>query len=220
MTDGVDLQTVSSVLRAHLGLYRWRAPVYQATMLEALRSCWGEGDRRVLDVGGGTGVIAQTISDLFPVDRVVSVDVEDRFLPTLTIEHAAFDGRRLPFADGEFDCVVFNNVIHHVQPQDRVALLRECRRVAPTGAVFVKDHLAETRLDHLRLTALDAIGNVPFHGMIKANYLSLADWRALAADAGYAISSTTSSTYRRGLVGAVFPNDLEVLMRWDSLDAG
>ena len=219
MTDGVDLQTVSTILRAHLGLYHWRRPVYQATMLEALRSCWGEGDRRVLDVGGGTGVIAQAISELFPVDRVVSVDVEDRFLPTLTIEHAIFDGRRLPFADGEFDCVVFNNVIHHVQPRDRAPLLRECRRVAPTGAVFIKDHLAQTLLDHLRLTALDAIGNAPFSGMIRADYLSLAEWRSLAAETGYAISSTTSSTYRRGLVGAIFPNALEVLMRWDSLDA-
>ena len=217
MTDGVDLQTVSAVLRAHLKLYRWRAPVYQATMLAALRAAWSEKDRRVLDVGGGTGVIAQAIQDLFPVDRVVSVDVEDRFLPTLTVEHSTYDGRRLPFEDGAFDCIVFNNVIHHVRPADRVPLLRECRRVAPRGAMFIKDHLARSPLDHWRLWALDAIGNVPFHGMVKASYLSPADWERLAAEAGYAITSRTASTYRRWPLAAIFPNALEILMRWDSV---
>jgi len=171
----------------------------------------------VLDVGGGTGVIAQAISDLFPVDHVVSVDVEDRFAPTLTVEHRTYDGRRLPFEDGAFDCIVFNNVIHHVLPDDRVPLLRECRRVAPRGAMFIKDHLAVSRLDHWRLTALDAIGNVPFHGMVKAEYLSPSQWAVLAADAGYAVTSRTSSIYRRGPFAAIFPNTLEVLMRWDSL---
>ncbi len=35
---------------------------------------------------GGTGIIGQTIKTLFPLDRVVSVDTENRFLPGLDIE--------------------------------------------------------------------------------------------------------------------------------------
>ena len=136
MTISTDV--VADVLSRHLPVYRLRRPVYQAVMLEALRRLWRPSYRRVLDIGGGTGVIAQAVAELFEVDRVVSIDVEDRFLPSLSIEHRTYDGRTLPFADDAFDCVLFNNVIHHVETQDRAPLLAECRRVAPRGALLIK----------------------------------------------------------------------------------
>lgn len=210
----VSLKTVAQILSRHLPVYRIRKPVYQATMLSALLRLWGSEPRRVLDVGGGTGVIAQVINDLFPVTSVSSVDVEDRFLDTLTIATATFDGRTLPFGDESFDCVVFNNVIHHVERGDRDHLLRECKRVAPQGAVFIKDHLATGRLDHLRLWALDVIGNVPFHGMVKAKYLTPGDWQSLAEASGYRIEASESGTYRRGPLALLFPNRLETTMKW------
>ncbi len=212
----IDTERVADVLSHHLPVYRLRRPVYQAVMLEALRRLWRPQYRRVLDVGGGTGVIAQAVSELFDVDQVVSVDVEDRFLPSLTVEHRTYDGRTLPFADGAFDCVLFNNVIHHVQIQDRVPLLTECRRVAPAGALLIKDHLAAGAIDHLKLTALDVIGNAPFSGMIKASYLEAAQWRALAQASGYRIAESASGPYRGALFGALFPNRLETTMRWEA----
>ena len=210
----VTLGSVSEVLQPHVPLYRWRKPVYQTAMLATLQCLWEPRYRRVLDVGGGTGVIAQAIRRLFPVDRVASVDVEDRFLPGLDVETATFDGRRLPFDDASFDCVVFNNVIHHVLPQHRAPLLRECRRIAPAGGVLIKDHLAAGPLDHLRLMALDAIGNVPFHGMVRARYLSRSAWRELAEASGYDIVAAKPAIYRGGAFAALFPNTLETTMKW------
>jgi ubiquinone/menaquinone biosynthesis C-methylase UbiE len=207
---------VADVLARHLPVYRLRRPVYQAVMLEALRRLWRPQYRRVLDIGGGTGVIAQAVAELFDVDQVVSIDVEDRFLPSLTIEHRTYDGRALPFADGAFDCVLFNNVIHHVEIADRVPLLVECRRVAPVGALLIKDHLAAGPIDHLKLTALDIIGNTPFSGMIKASYLEAAEWSALAEASGYAIAESASGPYRGAIFGALFPNRLETTMRWEA----
>jgi SAM-dependent methyltransferase len=219
MTSPVSAESVARVLRAHLPVYRWRRPAYQTAMLADLQDLWRDGDRRVLDVGGGTGVIAQAISDLFAVDKVASVDVENRFLPSLTIETATFDGRHLPFADNSFDCVLFSNVLHHVPPENRAGLLEECRRVAPAGALLLKDHLAVGALDHLRLTALDVIGNVPFHGMVRASYLGPREWRALAAASGYSIASTSHGRYRSGPMAMLFPNRLEVTMRWEPATA-
>jgi precorrin-6B methylase 2 len=57
---------------------------------------WPPGRRTLLDVGGGTGVIAQTLKTFFALDRVVSIDVEDRFLRGLDVETLVFDGKRLP----------------------------------------------------------------------------------------------------------------------------
>ena len=216
----VTLRSVSEVLAAHLPIYRWRKPVYQTAMLATLQRLWEPRYRRVLDIGGGTGVIAQAIRRLFPVDRVASVDVENRFLAGLDVETATFDGRRLPFDDASFDCVLFNNVIHHVLPKDRVPLLAECRRVAPAGGVLIKDHLAAGPLDHLRLMALDAIGNAPFHGMVRARYLSAADWRELAEASGYDIVAAKSAIYRGGALAALFPNGLETTMKWWPSAAG
>ena len=210
----VSADAVSEVLARHLPIYRLRRPVYQTVMLAALERLWKPSYRRVLDVGGGTGVIAQAVSELFDVDQVVCVDVEDRYLPSLTVEHHTYGGSELPFGDGQFDCVLFNNVIHHVREQHRLALLRECRRVAPAGDLLIKDHLAESGLDHLRLTALDVIGNSPFSGMIQASYLSDAQWRALAAASGFEIEAQESGPYRGSLYAAVFPNRLETTMRW------
>ncbi len=213
----ISADGVADVLAKHLPVYRLRRPVYQAVMLEALRRLWRPSYRRVLDVGGGTGVIAQAVAELFDVDQVVSIDVEDRFLASLTIEHRTYDGRTLPFADGAFDCVLFNNVIHHVETQDRRPLLAECRRVAPQGALLIKDHLPAGPIDHLKLTALDVIGNTPFSGMIKASYLDEAQWRELAQASGYRIVESASGPYRGALFGALFPNRLETTMRWEAI---
>lgn len=210
----LSLAAVTRVIGRHIPLYRKYAPTYHATLLRSLHDLWDPRHARVLDVGGGTGIIAQAMKELFAIPRVASVDVHDRFLGTLDIEARTYDGRRLPFDDGSFDCVVFSNVLHHVPVGARAGLMRECARVAGGGPIYIKDHLAGSRLDHARLWMLDAIGNVPFGGMVEASYLDEADWQRLAAEAGYTIERRTSGNYRSGLYARLFPNRLEITMRW------
>ena len=45
------------------------------------------------------------------------------------------DGRRLPFADGSVDVAACSLVIHHLPPDEAVAMLREMRRVARRGVI-------------------------------------------------------------------------------------
>ncbi len=209
---------VAELLGRHVPLYRRRRPVYQTVLLQSLRSLWNSDDQRMLDVGGGIGVIAQAIHDLFPVQRIVSVDVEDRFLPNLSIETETYDGATLPFADASFDCVLLGNVLHHVPETSRLALLLECSRAAGRGRLYIKDHLATNALDRTRLTMLDCIGNAPFQGMVKGTYLGATEWAQLATLAGYQVESTVSGEYRSGLLAWLFPNRLEITMRWVKVD--
>ena len=74
------------------------------------------------------------------------------------------------------------------------------------GPIYIKDHLAASRLDHARLFALDLMGNVPFGGMVKASYLTAEDWRQLAAAAGYRIDRQIGGAYRFGVFERLFPN--------------
>lgn len=214
--DDVDLSlaAVTRVIGRHIPLYQRYAPTYHATLLRSLHEVWDPGHARVLDVGGGTGIIAQAMKDLFAIPHVASVDIEDRFLKSLDIEARTYDGERLPFADGSFDCAVFSNVMHHVPLGVRPGLVRECARVTGGGPIYIKDHLAGSRLDHARLWLLDAIGNVPFGGMVEAQYLEEADWERLAAAAGYRIVSRVGGAYRGGVFERLFPNRLEVTMKW------
>jgi SAM-dependent methyltransferase len=209
----LSLATVQPLIARHMPFYGKRAPTYQTVLLQGFSALWDPAHTRVLDVGGGTGIIAQAMKDLFGVAHVTSVDVEDRFLKSLDIETRVYDGARLPFADASFDCVTFSNVLHHVPRPIRPALMRECARVAGGGPIYIKDHLAASRLDHARLFALDVMGNVPFGGMVKASYLTAEDWRQLAAAAGYRIDRQVGGAYRSGMFERVFPNRLEVTMR-------
>ena len=98
--------------------------------------------------------------------------------------------------------------------------MRECARVAGGGPIYIKDHLAVSHLDHARLLVLDLMGNLPFGGMVKASYLTAADWHQLAAAAGYRIDRQVGGAYRSGMFESLFPNRLEVTMRLAADDAG
>src|SRR5579884_2123196 len=102
----ISLLEVQRRLSEHVPLYAWHRPVYQHVMLEDLNQLWDPSHRSMLDVGGGTGAMAQVIKSLFGLERVAAVDVEDRFLPSLDIETAIYDGGTLPYADDSFDCVL------------------------------------------------------------------------------------------------------------------
>jgi SAM-dependent methyltransferase len=183
-------------------------------MLNSLLRLWQGAPGRLLDIGGGTGVIGQCIADLFPVGAVTAIDVVDRFCPGLSIETRTYDGKTLPFADDSFDAATMNNVLHHVPIPVRPALLAEIRRVV-AGPLYIKDHVQAGRLDRARLSVLDFIGNIPFGGMVSADYLGDEEWRSLAAGAGYRIAETVEARYRGGPFALLFPNRLETTMRWE-----
>jgi SAM-dependent methyltransferase len=210
----ITLEDVRRCMSAHVPLYSWRQPSYQYVALTALQQMWNPGHVSALDVGGGTGVMGYMIKTLFGLERVASVDIQDRFLPSLGIETAVYDGTDLPFADGSFDCILLFNVLHHVPVTSRVALLRECHRVAGRGPLYIKDHVSQGRADDGRLAVLDFLGNVPFSGMVRASYLREENWRELASRTGYERSADLSGKYRTGLMETLFPNRLEVSMRW------
>ncbi|MBA1143976.1 methyltransferase domain-containing protein [Mesorhizobium neociceri] len=209
----IDPHLLQGIMSRHLAMYRSKVPFYQATMLDSLRQVWAGDHRRLLDVGGGTGVIAQAMSELFPLEEVQTVDLVDRFCPSLSVSTRQYDGKTLPFRDDAFDAATLNNVMHHVPLAARAALLREIRRVVD-GPLYIKDHESRHAVDRLRLTAMDAIGNIPFGGMVWARYLDRAEWERLVAESGYRIAARAAPLqYRKGLYGWLFPNRLEITLR-------
>jgi ubiquinone/menaquinone biosynthesis C-methylase UbiE len=125
----------------------------------------------LLDVGTGTGEIAQAICKLRPELIISGVDVKIR--PKTFIPVVAYDGNRLPFGDDVFDAVITIDVLHHCN--DPIAMLKECSRVSKKW-VLIKDHISETPLDKATLRLMDWIGNRVHGVVLPYNYLSSSEW--------------------------------------------
>jgi ubiquinone/menaquinone biosynthesis C-methylase UbiE len=129
----------------------------QTARLMLDRLSW-RGDERVLDVGCGHGMLVIEAARRLTTGRAIGVDVwsqRDQWRNTAdaTRDHARAagvgdrvevhdaDARELPFADGTFDVVVSNLVIHNIPGADeRARAIREVARVlGPGGHVALVD---------------------------------------------------------------------------------
>lgn len=134
---------------------------------------------RVLDVGCGSGEVAQSLSELRPLAHLEGVDTLVR--PRTLVPVTAYDGQHLPFEDGSFDYAMLVDVLHHTA--DPAGILKECRRVARHG-IWIKDHLAENLFDHGCLRFMDFMGNWGHGVVLPYNYLSRTQWARLLEDLG------------------------------------
>jgi len=104
--------------------------------------------RRVLEVGGGEGELAERIRGELGAE-VIAIDQSERMVEiqcSKGIDARVGDVEELPFADGEFDVVVAAWMLYHVPDLDRA--LAEIARVLKPGGRLVAvtnaiDHLQE-----------------------------------------------------------------------------
>ncbi|MFL6602566.1 MAG: class I SAM-dependent methyltransferase [Steroidobacteraceae bacterium] len=132
----------------------WSLPLYdpfvkllgadaaRATLLEhaALRP-----GHRILDIGCGTGTLGVLIKRRYPEVEVVGLDPDPRALARakrkaqkagLSIQLDQGFADELPYTDGSFDRVFSSFMLHHLEPANKEATLREVRRVLKPGARF------------------------------------------------------------------------------------
>jgi ubiquinone/menaquinone biosynthesis C-methylase UbiE len=124
---------------------------------------------RLLDVGTGTGRMAELFAD--QAGHVTALDRSPdmlrlartrlQHLPAGKVELVQGDFAQLPFAAASFDTVLFHQVLHYAQAPE--AVLAEAARVtAPGGRIAVVDFAAHEREDlrtqhaHARLGFADA----------------------------------------------------------------
>jgi len=95
-----------------------------------------------LDLGCGDGELAATLRSTGVVRHWVGLDLSQDVLGIARAQQtgASFlcaDALRLPLADASADVIVGLHILHHFDPPEAVGVLRECRRVARAGAIFV-----------------------------------------------------------------------------------
>lgn len=196
-----------------LPFHRFLRPHYKVCLLQSVARLFPAQAETVLDLGAGDGLFATAIQSFFPVRSVRGVDIVNRLHAASTIDFSVYDGVRLPFEDASFDVVLACNVLHHVPPDARPALVVEISRVC-RKAFLIKDHLATGSLSRASLTLADWVGNAPFGGMVQADYLDIAEWTRLAAGSGFRMEIFGGLGLQTGLRNLVFPDKNEIMLRF------
>jgi SAM-dependent methyltransferase len=101
-----------------------------------------EGDLSILDVGCGTGNLLREMPRLLPNRRLKRVGVDLEFEAAKAtasgpVSALLADGLRLPFADRTFDCAYCTLLLHHLDDDAAVSVIREMDRVA--ARVYIID---------------------------------------------------------------------------------
>ena len=152
-----------------------------------------------LDLGCGGGHVAYamapyavqvTASDLSP-DMTAAVAAEAAQRGLANVETIAAPAASLPFADGAFDMLACRFSAHHWQ--DVPAGLREARRVLKVGgvAVFADVFAPPLAAADTHLQAVELLRD-PSH----VRDYSEAEWGAMLAEAGFAITGITKGRLR------------------------
>jgi len=183
---------------------------YKIRDLRDLCAAGGRGEQpgRILDFGAGIGSSIGHFRRYFPQAQLTCVDVSQVSLRVGAGRFAgeagfvAFDGRRLPFADGSFDCAFSACVFHHIEPALHVGLLAELHRVLrPGGLILIFEHNPFNPL------TVSAVRNCPFDE--NAILMRAATLRGRLVEAGF---RGTEARYR-----LFFPHFLRALRpveRW------
>lgn len=139
-----------------------------------------ESSHRVLDVAGGTGLVARAMAP--SVEQVTVLDSTEAMLATGRKGAAAEglsnlvfvrgDAEALPFADESFSMVITRFSLHHFE--DPAPMLDEIVRVAEQGGrIVVKDLVAgrdpevAARADHIERLRDDSHVSMPMDGAVS-----------------------------------------------------
>jgi tRNA threonylcarbamoyl adenosine modification protein (Sua5/YciO/YrdC/YwlC family) len=122
-------------------MIREEIPAY-GELQERLVASGGEGARRILELGTGTGETAALLLRRHPAANLIGIDESPAMLAAaravLPGERARLLTARLqdPLPDGPFDLVASALCVHHLDPAEKADLFRRIRSVLAPGGRF------------------------------------------------------------------------------------
>lgn len=147
------MPVMSAVERGFCRSGPWRILARRAVLPWALHGEPLSGD--VLEIGGGSGAMADGFARAFPNTRLTVTDVDEvmveaarrRLAGDGNVDVRRADVTNLPFQDGSFDAVTSYLMLHHVI--DWPAALAEAARVLRPRGLLVGYDLTSTRAARL-----------------------------------------------------------------------
>jgi|SRR3989344_3222248 len=95
---------------------------------------WLKRNENCLDVGCGDGIISENLLRHFKI-RITGCDVLSYLIKKIPFVYMPKKDK-LPFSANEFDCILFNDVLHHMEKSDQIRILKEALRITKKVLIF------------------------------------------------------------------------------------
>ena len=116
---------------------------YKISDLSRVEQIVGGEVNNILDFGTGVGNSIPFLAQYFPGTSLFGTDVSEKSL-TLAKERfdgfgefSLFDGKTLPYQEGQFDLALANCVFHHIPAEEHIQLIQEVSRSLRSGGAFM-----------------------------------------------------------------------------------
>lgn len=140
-----------------------------------------DGDKKILDLGCGSGILAKKIEERKGVE-VFGIDIFDGRLEKIPFKQ--FDGEKIPFSDNSYDVVLIAFVLHHAN--NPRTLLLEAKRVSKKIIIF--EDIPEKILGKIRCFIHWISWNLFFgKRFIKFNFFSEKEWEKIFRELGFIV---------------------------------
>ncbi len=118
-------------------------------LLKCIKKAGVRNPKRILELGGGSQYLSRRLSELFPEAQIICTDLSVKRMQDSNAYYGSLpdnfevvggvEASSLPFADGEFDLIVGDAVLHHV-PHMKKALFEINRCLSSCGkAIFTRE---------------------------------------------------------------------------------
>lgn len=133
---------------------------------------WIKSNQKILDIGCGIGITTKAIKENFKVS-VTGCDVKNYLMFNIPFYKIAENGK-LPFKNKSFDLAMLNDVLHHVDKDYQIHIIKEALRVAREVLIFeaeptITAKIFDTMLNKLHYSSLDT----------PLTFRSESDWQEL-----------------------------------------
>lgn len=162
----------------------------------------------VVDVGGGQGALLAGILQAHPALRGILFDRPHVVEQAAPILEAAGVAGRCAVVGGDFfrevppggDAYLLRRIIHDWDDADTVAILRVCRRAVPAGGKLLLIEAVIGPANQPDFTTLSDINMMVAQG---GRERTPAEFAALLADAGFALTRVLPTAWRSSIIEAV-----------------
>ena len=116
---------------------------YKICDLKRVAKIVGVEVNNILDFGTGVGNHFPFLAKHFPRTGLFGTDVSENSLTiarerfTSLGEFSLFDGRMLPYSEGQFDLALATCVFHHIPANEHIQLIQEVSRTLRSGGAFM-----------------------------------------------------------------------------------
>ncbi|KAI3744118.1 hypothetical protein L1987_57194 [Smallanthus sonchifolius] len=175
-----------------------------------LKHCGGvfEGLDSIVDVGGGTGTVAEAISKAFPNIRCISFDLPHVVNGLVGSKNLSYVGGDMFQAIPNADAILFKWILHDWSDEECVKILKRCREVIPSkengGKLIIIDMVMKVHEGENGLLETQLFFDMLMMTLMTGRERSEEDWAKLFVDAGFSDYKITPILRLRSLI-EVYP---------------